>query len=59
MSPALAVSGLTKSFAGVQAVRDLSFTVPQGVTAQTYWWQLALANSQTFTRRIVLNGRGI
>ena len=29
---ALAISGLSKSFAGVRAIRDLSFTVPKGVT---------------------------
>ncbi len=29
-SPALAISGLQKSFAGVRAIRDLSFTVPKG-----------------------------
>jgi type II secretory pathway pseudopilin PulG len=34
-------------------------TAPQGVTAQNYWWQLALGNSQVFTRRIVLNGKSI
>jgi prepilin-type N-terminal cleavage/methylation domain-containing protein len=32
-------------------------TVPAGVTAQTFWWQLALANSQVFTRRIVVNAK--
>jgi hypothetical protein len=32
-------------------------TVPQGVTAQAYWWQLALANSQVFTRRIIVNAK--
>lgn len=31
-SAALAISGLSKSFAGVRAIRDLSFTVPKGVT---------------------------
>ena len=31
-------------------------TAPQGVTAQAYWWQLALANSQVLSRRIVING---
>jgi hypothetical protein len=31
-------------------------TAPQGVTAQAYWWQLAVAGSQVFTRRIVING---
>ncbi len=34
-------------------------TAPQGVTTQAYWWQLALANSQVFTRRIVINGGGL
>lgn len=29
--------------------------LPVGTTAQQYWWQLATANSQVFTRRIVLN----
>jgi hypothetical protein len=32
-------------------------TLPTGVNAQAYWWQLALANSQVFTRRIVLNAQ--
>jgi type II secretory pathway pseudopilin PulG len=32
-------------------------TAPQGVTAQAYWWQLALANSQVYTRRIVVNAK--
>jgi len=30
MSAALAISGLSKSFAGVKAIRDLSFEVPKG-----------------------------
>lgn len=30
MSAALAISGLSKSFAGVRAIRDLSFEVPKG-----------------------------
>jgi len=30
MSAALAISGLSKSFAGVRAIRDLSFAVPKG-----------------------------
>jgi len=30
-------------------------TLPQGLNAQQYWWQLANANSQVFTRRVVLN----
>ncbi len=30
MSAALAISGLSKSFAGVHAIRDLSFAVPKG-----------------------------
>ena len=34
-------------------------TVPQGVTAQAYWWQLAIANSQVFTRRIVVNAKSL
>ena len=29
--------------------------LPAGVNAQQYWWQLATANSQVFTRRIVLH----
>ena len=32
MSTALEISALSKSFAGVQAIRDLSFTVPKGVS---------------------------
>ena len=32
MSAALSVSGLSKSFAGVRAIRDLSFEVPKGRT---------------------------
>ena len=32
-------------------------TAPQGVTAQAYWWQLAVANSQVFTRRIVVHAK--
>jgi prepilin-type N-terminal cleavage/methylation domain-containing protein len=32
-------------------------TAQAGRTAQQYWWDLALANSQVFTRRIVLNSR--
>ncbi|MSU65557.1 MAG: hypothetical protein EXS38_05530 [Opitutus sp.] len=32
-------------------------TVPPGVNAQQYWWQLAAANSQVYTRRIVLNAK--
>ena len=31
--------------------------LPTGVNAQQYWWQLALANSQVFTRRIVINAQ--
>lgn len=30
-------------------------TNPQGRTAQQYWWDLALAHSQVFTRRIIIN----
>lgn len=30
-------------------------TVPAGLTAQQYWWQIAAANSQVYTRRVVLN----
>lgn len=29
-------------------------TLPAGVNAQQYWWQLATAHSQVFTRRVVL-----
>lgn len=36
-----------------------SVTAPQGVTAQAYWWQLAIANSQVFTRRVVLNPKSL
>lgn len=32
-------------------------TIPTGINAQQYWWQLALANSQVFTRRIVINAQ--
>jgi hypothetical protein len=32
----------------------LGTTPPNGVTAAAWWWQLALAHSQVFTRRIVL-----
>jgi len=31
-TPALAITGLAKSFAGVRAIRELSFTVPKGVS---------------------------
>ena len=31
--------------------------LPAGVNAQQYWWQLATANSQVFTRRIVINAK--
>jgi hypothetical protein len=31
--------------------------LPTGVNAQQYWWQLALAHSQVFTRRIVINAQ--
>lgn len=34
-------------------------TAPQGVTPQAYWWQLALANSRVFTRRVIINSRPI
>jgi hypothetical protein len=30
-------------------------TAPVGRTPQQYWWDLAMANSQVFTRRIILN----
>lgn len=32
-------------------------TAPQGRTPQQYWWELAVANSQVFTRRIVLSAK--
>lgn len=32
-------------------------TLPAGTNAQTYWWQLATANSEVFTRRIVLDAK--
>ncbi len=32
-------------------------TLPTGINAQQYWWQLALAHSQIFTRRIVLHAQ--
>lgn len=32
-------------------------TAPAGRTAQQYWWDLAIANSQVFTRRVILNGQ--
>ncbi len=32
-------------------------TVPPGINAQQYWWQLATANSQVYTRRIVINAK--
>ena len=31
--------------------------LPTGVNPQQYWWQLALANSQVFTRRIVIHAQ--
>jgi prepilin-type N-terminal cleavage/methylation domain-containing protein len=34
-----------------------TLAVPSGLTAQQYWWQIATANSQVFTRRIVLNAQ--
>ena len=34
-------------------------TLPQGRNAQQYWWDLADANSQTFTRRIALNAKSL
>lgn len=36
---------------------NTSLTVPAGLTAQQYWWQIAAANSQVYTRRVVLNTR--
>lgn len=38
-------------------VANSALVVPVGSTPQQYWWQLATANSQVFTRRIVLNTR--
>ncbi len=32
-------------------------SVPAGITAQQYWWQIAAANSQVFTRRVVVNAK--
>jgi len=32
---------------------------PTGRTAQQYWWDLVLANSQVFTRRIVVNAKSL
>lgn len=32
-------------------------TIPTGINAQQFWWQLALANSQVFTRRIVISAQ--
>ncbi|MCX6951199.1 MAG: prepilin-type N-terminal cleavage/methylation domain-containing protein [Verrucomicrobia bacterium] len=32
-------------------------TLPTGVNAQQYWWQIVTANSQVFTRRIVLTAK--
>jgi prepilin-type N-terminal cleavage/methylation domain-containing protein len=32
----------------------LGVTPPTGLTLQGWWWQIAIANSQVFTRRIVL-----
>lgn len=34
-----------------------TLTPPNGVNAQQYWWQLAVANSHVFTRRIVLKAQ--
>lgn len=34
-------------------------SLPQGRNAQQYWWDLAEANSQVFTRRIVLNAKSL
>lgn len=32
-------------------------TAPPGTSQQQFWWELARANSQVFTRRIILNAR--
>lgn len=32
-------------------------TAPAGRTTQQYWWDLAIANSQVFTRRVILNAK--
>ena len=32
-------------------------TLPAGRNAQQYWWDLAMAHSQVFTRRIVINAK--
>ena len=36
-----------------------STALPNGVTAQQYWWQVALSHSQVFTRRIVINAQSL
>ena len=36
-----------------------STALPTGVNAQQYWWQVALAHSQVFTRRIVINAQSL
>ena len=38
-------------------IANSTLTVPAGLTAQQYWWQLAAANSQVYTRRIVINAK--
>lgn len=34
-------------------------TLPAGTTAQQYWWQIAVANSLVFTRRVVINAQSL
>ncbi len=34
-------------------------TLPPGVNAQQYWWQIAMSHSQVFTRRIVINAHSL
>ena len=39
---------------GAYEQANSQLTPPAGLNAQQYWWQIALANSHVFTRRIVL-----
>ncbi len=34
-------------------------TLPTGLNAQQYWWQIAMAHSQVFTRRVVINTQSL
>lgn len=36
-----------------------ALAAPAGRTTQQYWWDLAIANSRVFTRRIVLKGKAL